>query len=389
MGNQKRKKKLIWKNCIPLLFFVMIGAVCGILIVQYAENAFGETASFGQKLFYIAILFVGMYLAIFLQMILHEAGHLLFGLLSGYKFSSFRIMSFMWVKESGKIRFRHLSIAGTGGQCLMSPPEPVDGRIPVFFYNLGGVFVNFIVSAIAFGLCFVVSDIPVLSALLMMFAVIGVALAFMNGIPMRMGTVDNDGYNAFFLGRSKEAQRALWVQMKTNEQIANGVRLRDLPDEWFEVPSDGAMKNSIVAALGVFACNRMVDSHQFEEADKMMAHLLKIESGIAGLHRNLMICDRIYIELVTGKRKEILDRMLTKEQKKFMKSMKNFPSVIRTEYAYALLAGQDMDKAGKFKALFEKCAKTYPYPNEVQSERELMEIAGACSVGDRETGGRE
>ncbi len=375
MEDQEKKKKLTWGNYIAIAFFILIGAICGILIGHFSENASGETISFGQELFYILFLFMGMYVSIFLQLILHEAGHLVFGLMTGYKFSSFRIMSFMWVKESGRIKFRRLSIVGIGGQCLMSPPELAGGRMPVFLYNLGGVFMNLIVSAIAFGLYFAVSDIPILSALLIMLAVIGVALALMNGIPMRMGSVDNDGYNAFSLGRSKEAQRAFWIQMKVNEQIANGVRSKDMPDEWFEVPSDEAMKNNMVAALGVFACNRMVDSHRFEEADKMMEHLLEIDSGIAGIHRNLMICDRIYIELITEKRKDLLEGLLTKEQKKFMKSMKNFPSVIRTEYAYALLDGQDMAKAEKFKELFEKCAKTYPYPNEVQSERELMEIA--------------
>ena len=61
--------------------------------------------------------------------------------------------------------------------------------------------------------------------------------------------------------------------------------------------------------------------------------------------------------------------MLDKEQKKFMKSMKNFPSVLRTEYVYALLCEKDTVKADKVKNQFEKCAKTYPYQNDVQSER--------------------
>ncbi len=375
MKEQEKKKKRTWGNYIAMVFFMAIGVVCGILMMYFMENALGENASIGQKLFCVAFLFVGMYAAIFLQLILHEAGHLVFGLMTGYQFTSFRIMNFMWVKESGKIKFCRLSIAGTGGQCLMSPPELADGRMPVFLYNLGGVFVNLFVSAAAFGLSFVVSEIPILCALLIMLAIIGVAIALMNGIPMRMGEVDNDGYNAFSLRRSKEAQRAFWVQMKVNEQVSNGVRLKDMPDEWFAVPSDEEMKNSMVAALGVFACNRMVDSHRFEEADRLMAHLLEIDSGIVGIHRNLMICDRIYIELITERRKDLLDGLLTKEQKKFMKTMKKFPSVIRTEYTYALLGEQDMAKAEEFKVLFEKCAKNYPYPNDVQSERELMELA--------------
>lgn len=44
----------------------------------------------------------------------------------------------------------------------------------------------------------------------------------MNGIPMRMGTVDNDGYNAFALSKNKEAVEAFWVQLKVAE-LANEV----------------------------------------------------------------------------------------------------------------------------------------------------------------------
>ena len=58
-----------------------------------------------------------------------------------------------------------------------------------------------------------------------------------------------------------------------------------------------------------------------------------------------------------------------------MKAMRTFPSVIRTEYAYAVLGEKNSEKAAKAMRLFEKVAKTYPYPNDINSERELIEIA--------------
>lgn len=375
MEHQEKKEKRTRGNRIATASSLITGGIIGFLISHSTDNYFGKIMSSGEWLLYIALLLVGIYAVGFLQLILHEAGHLVFGLMTGYKFCSFRILSFMWVKEGGRIRLRRLSLAGTSGQCLMSPPELVDGQMPVFLYNLGGCFMNLIASAVALALYFVASYVPILSELLIMVAVFDAGGALINGIPMRMGMVDNDGYNAFSLRRNPEARRALWLQLKVNEQITSGVRLKDMPDEWFELPSDEAMKNGLVAVQGVFACNRMVDAHRFEEADRMMEHLLEIDSGIVGLHRNLMICDRIYIELITEKRRDLLDGYLTQKQKRFMKSMKKFPSVIRTEYAYALLGEQDIAKAEEFKALFEKCAKTYPYPNDVQSERELMEIA--------------
>ena len=375
MKKKEAKKKIQWQQYIAVAFFMLIGAVCGVLMAQYVDKNAKPGISGWENLVSLACLFVGMYVAIFIQLIIHEAGHLVFGLLSGYKFSSFRIFSFMWVKENEKVRLRRLSIAGTGGQCLMSPPDMEDGKIPLVLYNLGGSLMNVIASALFFVLYILTKDTPILSTMLLMCTIVGVGIAIMNGLPMRLGTVDNDGYNAFSLTRNSEAMRSFWIQMKVNEQLAKGVRLKDMPDEWFTVPSDEAMKNSMVVVMGIFACNRLMDRQEFQEADKLMEHIMNIESGMVGLHRSLMVCDRMYIEMISENRKEIIDEMLTKEQKQFMKQMKKFPSVLRTEYVLALLHNKERENAEKIKTLFEKCAKSYPYQNDVESERELMKLA--------------
>ena len=352
---------------------MLIGAVCGYLMIMFTDK-FSDDTPLNEEILSLVGLFIGMYVALFFHLIVHEAGHLIFGLLTGYKFSSFRIGSFMWMKENGKLTLKRLSIAGTGGQCLMSPPEMKDGKIPLVMYNLGGSFIN-IILGVLFGVgYFLCSDIPFISPLLLIFAVVGIAIALMNGIPMRMGTVDNDGYNAFALSRNKEAVEAFWVQLKVVEQSSKGIRTKDMPSEWFAVPSDAAMKNSMVAIRGVFACNRLMDAERFEEADVLMSHLLEIDSGIVGLHRNLLMCDRMFIELIGENRHDIIENMLTKEQKKFMKAMRRFPSVLRTEYALALLFEKDKVKAEKIQAEFEKVSKSYPYKHEVDSERDLLRI---------------
>ena len=381
MKQTKAKKKLVCQQYIGMVFAMLIGVVCGVLMVLYFNQSTVD-APLHQGILSLAGLFLGMYVALFFHMILHEAGHLVFGLLTGYKFSSFRIASFIWLKENGKIKLKRISIAGTGGQCLMIPPDIKDGKMPLVLYNLGGSIINIIIGAlflIGYWFC---ADVPFLSTLFVIFAVVGFMTAIMNGIPMRMGTVDNDGYNAFALTKNKEAVEAFWVQLKVVEQSSKGFRLKDLPAEWFTVPTDEAMKNSMVATRGVFACNRLMDEERFEEADALMAHLLEIDSGIVGLHRDLLMCDRVYMELIRENRREVIENMLTKEQKKFMKSMKRFPTVLRTQYALALLFERDAAKAETIQNEFEKVAKTYPYSQDIESERELIEIAKRKKTGD-------
>jgi len=38
----------------------------------------------------------------YIQIAIHEFGHMIFGLITGYKFSSFRMGNLMWVKEEGE-----------------------------------------------------------------------------------------------------------------------------------------------------------------------------------------------------------------------------------------------------------------------------------------------
>lgn len=372
-NEQNKKQKVKSGDVLITLISLLLGAVIGFITIEYIEKR-RFLISEDLRPFRLLIMMLALALSSVVHTVIHEAGHLVFGLLSGYRFSSFRIFSFAWVKENGKIKFRRFKVAGTGGQCLMIPPDLVDGKIPVKLYNFGGVIFNILASLLAV-VIFIVSDHVLVCAICLIFALLGLTYACMNGIPMRMSTVNNDGYNAFSVGKDPEAIRALWIQLKASEQTAQGVRLKDMPDEWFVLPSDESMKNSIIATIAVFASSRLIDEKKFEEADALIHHLLEIDNGIVELHRKLMICDLLYLELIGQNRPEIIEEWLTKEQLQFMKSMKKLPTVVRTEYTHALLFKKDVEKANALKAQFEKLAKRYPYQSDIDSERELMEIA--------------
>ena len=369
-------------HSISICFFTVLGVILGRAMISFVDWQLPEGVSSGAKIIRLCITLIFLYLTVMVHIVLHETGHLIFGLMSGYQFSSFRIGSFMLMKENGKLVHRKIKIAGTGGQCLMVPPEMVDGKFPVVMYNLGGSIINLVVTALTIPVFMAIDKSSVFALFVFLFIAMGTITGLSNGIPMRTKTVDNDGYNAISLGKSREAMGAFWIQMKTNEQLTKGIRTKDMPAEWFEVPSDDAMKNPMVATIGVYAASRMMDQHRFEEAGKLIDHLLEIETGMVALHRNLLICDQIYLELIGQNRSDRVEVLYTKELKRFMKAMKTFPSVIRLEYAYRLLAEHDPEGAAKSMMAFEKVAATYPYPNDINTERELMEIAAKISAGE-------
>ena len=208
-------------------------------------------------------------------------------------------------------------------------------------------------------------------------AIVGAVYALMNGIPLRLGAVDNDGYNAWSMGKDPAALRAFWLQLKLNALLTQGVRLKDMPEEWFQIPEGENLNNSMTAALGVFACNRMMDAHRFQSARAAMEKLLAAHSALIGIYRNLLLNDLLYCELLFENRPDRIKRMLTNGQKKFMKAMKTYPAILRTAYAYTLLAQQDEKQAAQIKQKFEAIGRAYPYPSDWESERELMDLAEA------------
>lgn len=377
-------KKVQWQQYLVFAVFALTGAACGVLVGDYMRQAVASGVGLWGEILTIGLLFVGIYLSIFLQTIIHEGGHLIFGLCTGYKFSSFRIGSLMLTRREGKIVLRRMTVAGTGGQCLMSPPDLVDGKMPYVLYNLGGSIMNLLACALFSALFLVVSPQSVWAQQLLILILVGGALALMNGIPLNLGNIDNDGRNALSLGRDPRALRAFWIQMKANEITAAGVRLKDMPPEWFEDPDEDSLNNSMCAAIAVFSCSRLMDEHRFAEAEERIHRLLGMQTAVAGLHRQLLTCDLMYCEMISHNRPEVLNAMRTRQQRKFMRSMAAYPTVMRTEYAWALLAERDEQAAAKIRRRFEQRRKSYPYPADMQSEWELMEIAHRRASGKME-----
>ena len=118
-----------------MMIAVFLGACFGAgwFIGSVMEPVFDKMSK-GELITGLVVIYISFLLSYFLQIVVHEAGHLVFGLLTGYQYSSFRIGSFMWVKLDGKIRLKRYSMSGTGGQCLMAPPDMADGSFvsPVF-----------------------------------------------------------------------------------------------------------------------------------------------------------------------------------------------------------------------------------------------------------------
>lgn len=369
----KNKKKIIIVNAIMITLGMIVGFSCGIASARVVDVLEETNGFMGKYTVFTTFIIMGVCLVgAYIQVILHEAGHLIGGLVSGYKFLSFRIGSFILLNNDGKLKIGRLSIAGTGGQCLMIPPDLVNGKCPYMLYNLGGALFNIFTAIIYLIVAFIFKDNIILSTLLFVEALVAVVIGLFNGIPFKTELINNDGSNALEMKKDNRALYAFWLQLKINAEVSKGIRLKDLPNEWFELPED--LSGSLLATVAVLKSNQLIDCKMFEEAKTLIDHLLETKTGMVGLNRSLIISDRIYLELVTTNNKELIDKLYNKEQMKFMKAMKKFPSIIRTNYAYTLLYTKEKEEAIKILNQFYEVSKKYPLPADITSERELMNI---------------
>ncbi|MFR8299053.1 MAG: M50 family metallopeptidase, partial [Gordonibacter urolithinfaciens] len=235
MTAKRSERKRQWgAKALAIVLFMAAGAVGGYLIGHAMSS--GEGDPLGTVAWLVAAVAL-LVVACILQVVVHEAGHLVLGLATGYRFRSFRVGSLMLVEQDGRLCLKRLSIQGTGGQCLMGPPDLVDGRIPYRLYNLGGVLANTLVSLVAAALAFALPQR--LAAIFFAFlALVGFVFALTNGLPLTVGGVNNDGKNLRSAGESPDALRAFWTILKVGEAQADDLRVMDMPAAWFAVPAD-------------------------------------------------------------------------------------------------------------------------------------------------------
>ena len=361
----KITKEQIFSGLIQFLSVVMIILVP---LIYSTKNGASEM----ELLLVYAFAIVAFLIATFLQIMIHEAGHLVFGLASGYGFNSFRIGSLMLQKTNEGLKWKRLNIAGTAGQCLMTPPSTDETyQYPYKLYHLGGIMMNGIVSLPALLIAYIFKNNTYVFTFFFALAIYGITLILVNGIPMKIGQVANDGYNVISLGKEKAAMRAVWTSLWINAYSTNGIRLKDMPKEWFE-HIDGDSHNSLVLSHRVLKANRDFDARLYAKAKEEITTLLE-NKDLIGLYRNLLLIDSLTIDLMEKGKEADISVLDEPSMKAVLKQMKNYPAILRMQYALAKLYDEDEAKATKIKEQFEKIKHSYPSEGDIVAEIELME----------------
>ena len=357
------------KNTLPVAVLTgccLIGGVIAGRILGHQSMA-SAAGSSGEKILLLLTAVVSLFVAYMLALIIHEGGHLVFGLLTGYKYLLFRIGSLTLIRRNNRFELKKFAIKGTGGQCILMPPESDDPqKAPFFLYHAGGGIFNLLTALIAFPVASVVGS-SVLRTFLLVLGVLSFMLGIMNLIPLKM-QVPNDGYNIMMMLKSPAERAAVYKTLKVNGLLFEGKTLSQISPELFELGSEGFYKT----VEKIFKGGALIDRLDFEGAERIFAEGAKDETITfyqLECRSELMFC-----KIMNGAPVEEIDAVYDNELATYISEAgKTIIAKRRQMYAYYLLYKHDMQAAGREYQAAVKLKDTYPFEGEAISELKLIE----------------
>lgn len=254
-----------------LAISIVIGALGGVAIQSFLPDLALAIEDVGL----LRLLIAGglsLLLSFFLHIVIHESGHLVLGLFSGYHFVSFRIFNLMVARNAqGSVEFKTFNVMGTGGQCLMAPPAYDPQAFPYKRYLLGGILAN----GLACLLCAGLGGLGSLFGTIFFF--IGLFVVITNGIPMQF----NDGKSLQLAMRSQENRYLLYNSLKVNELLAQGLSYTQIPSELFEPVPPMPEYTYFNTQHELICVNRSLEALDFTKAKVLLEELWQKREEIA------------------------------------------------------------------------------------------------------------
>lgn len=298
-----------------------------------------------------------------LVILTHEAGHLVFGKLSGFKLLSFRFLSFMIQNEGdGSWKFKRYSLYGTGGQCLMIPPK--DKPMPVVLYNAGGVIVNLLWVGISLLVLFFAEG-RLLHQFFVVFGLINLFVALLNWLPM--GGLSNDGNNTREALRNPRSREAYANILNIHASLTFGESLSEIDVSAMPLDTLDKTKPLQLNEYLLQATQRLYQGH----LDEYISLIQALKEGEVSGSFSVLVKPYVYFCELLEEPKEALQ----KEDKVLQRLLKN----MKYEGFFALILWyqaflRESSEVDQLRERFKTVAKEHPLRGEHQDLLHLQAI---------------
>ena len=321
-----------------------------------------------------------IFASFYVNVILHEAGHLIMGLLSHHRFVSFQIGDLTFVKEHDSLCLKKNHVAGIAGQCLMEPPALTDQRYHCVGFLLGGGLMNLCLCIILYLVSLLFSDNSAVTTVLVYLAGSTSLYVAVTGLfPMRLVSLMNDGYNAFL--ENDSGKLANYYILRFNAAMSKAERITDIDSEILTQVLNfdfSDLDSPCTANLCFNAAQCYMAKREYDSAK--MCYERIAASKTVGILKSFSNCELAFLDILLQGENATPEKYMDVNAQSFQKKMKSNASVLREKYAYYLLYKKDEKKAAAIKQKFFKSVACAPVKAERHCEQQLFnEIETAAS----------
>ncbi|MDR1795492.1 MAG: hypothetical protein LBR25_08875 [Erysipelotrichaceae bacterium] len=224
---------------------------------------------------------------------LHECGHLLGGLLTGYRFVSLRVFRVVLSRDAGEFKLSLLKSrkGAAAGACDMSPKDDQAG---VFLVNAGGLLVNMGLAIMALWLQYVYRSSPALSSFFLGFFLNNMIDFLFNLIPHTYPSA-NDGRNLLEL-RNKDARKAYITCLLLSDTFGKFKCYQDVTEAELMPAATANKNNYFVVALYIMLIEYYLAHQQIEKAQQVLDDLHPV--GLPHFYQSQLEAYRLYLALI-------------------------------------------------------------------------------------------
>lgn len=187
----------------------------------------------------IAIAAIFVFSSFSIQVVLHELGHFVFGLLTGWKLTFIQVCKLVFYHDKRINKYKFTYVSYKGFQCIMNP---VDISCGSYGYTLGGLIFNFISTVLALIVLIKMGSSPYAFLFFLSFILSGIALLISNGIPKvknlcndmacflltKGNKITSQCHNTQLIVAGELMQGKTYARM--NEELFNQVKCTDIND---------------------------------------------------------------------------------------------------------------------------------------------------------------
>lgn len=363
-------KNKVYNVFIKLILFAMLigmGVLLGKTIINILDNKLTLIRAFFNIICFI-IFFLLFYCC---NVLIHEMGHLLCGMATGYKFSSFTIGNIIVLNKQGKLLVKKFHIPGTGGQCLMKPPSYNDGSFAYKMYLLGGLLANLLGLLIA---CVMVMVQKEGSIIICSYIFSDICIILANIRITDFGEVDTDVGTFINVRNDTVSKRAFWLQLYIATMQNDDIEMQMIPKDMLALPSNIEFSNNLKFYWYYIVCMYEFKNKNYDKYRKMVNDIKSEEQLTQSVYMKELLCELLFLDIVEFQYVYNKEYWNALNLEMYIDRTQGFLSRQRLLYAYHLLLKNDAKKAEYHLKRFGEIAKTWPYFSDIKDEKDLVDL---------------